>query len=314
MQNNIIKLASIELNKSNDIIKTAGILRLLKNKLFNLFDSDKSQKVSRMINYTGSSKPLLNQTYKLIKDIESSIDDLDVDTYNTNIDLLKQKVDELNNELQKLNKSLDEDVKVSEAERVKQESGLPSGSEGSSSEGDSTYLRRRERPRELKLPEGAKIYEGKTKLSDLDVKKEDIIGGKNVGKFITSWFHIVARDFTQEQKSKLSEQQNLLTLSDLNTLFYNKIPDMKIIKVKTRELVTSNRAPLYGTTGDPKPGYCEITVESELTQLEGKLNNWKLKVIFTLVDQRKKINDELKYTIYLQRVVIANNEDTKKNI
>ncbi|MFZ4795905.1 MAG: hypothetical protein ACOYMA_00330 [Bacteroidia bacterium] len=304
MQNNIIKLASIELNKSNDIIKTAGILRLLKNKLFNLFDSDKSQKVSRMISYTGSIKPLLNQTYKLIKDIESSIDDLDVDTYNTNIELLKQKVNELNNELNKLNKSLDEDVKVSESE--KQRSAIESGEAGRLT-GSSIRERERgrQRPREPSLPEGAAMYDGINNLAELGVKKDDIIEGKNLQKFIDSWNqHLKVTRISGEKKGDIHKKQKALNIFDIKSLFYDKIPYMKIIDVLPRELDSTDNS-VFGRPGERKPGYCEINVESDLTELPKPLNNWQLKVLFRLVDQRNNTNDTLKYTIYLQKVIRA---------
>ena len=93
--NNIIKLASIELNKSNDVIKTAGVLRMLKNRFLSLFDPEMSKDVNQMLETTNNIKPLLTETYKIIKKIEEAINDLDVRDYNANIEALKTKLNGL---------------------------------------------------------------------------------------------------------------------------------------------------------------------------------------------------------------------------
>lgn len=96
--NNLIKLASFELgNHSQDVIKTAGILRMLKNKLLQLFDKQKAAEAAKMVSTTTNMKPLLRETYMAIKDIESAINDLDINSYNENINKLKSKLSELGN-------------------------------------------------------------------------------------------------------------------------------------------------------------------------------------------------------------------------
>ncbi|HUV85247.1 MAG TPA: hypothetical protein VMV86_06010, partial [Methanosarcinales archaeon] len=99
--NNFLKTASQEL-ESNDILKTASILRRLKNKFLNLFDSKRREEVDKLLNKTQSVKPLLGNTYKKIKEIESSINDLDVESYDRNISELKELVSKLNTEMSTL--------------------------------------------------------------------------------------------------------------------------------------------------------------------------------------------------------------------
>jgi len=99
MNNDIIKIAAIQLKKPNDIVKTAGILRMLKNKIWSLFNSDQARDVQKMVDQTSNIKPLLGEAYKLIKKTEAAINDLDLADYNTNIGLLKEKITELNDAL-----------------------------------------------------------------------------------------------------------------------------------------------------------------------------------------------------------------------
>jgi hypothetical protein len=65
---NLLKLASEQLDKSSNIIRTAAILRKLKNKILNLFDSSRREKVQELLNKSIKVSGWI-KTYRTQKDM-----------------------------------------------------------------------------------------------------------------------------------------------------------------------------------------------------------------------------------------------------
>ena len=308
--NNLIKLASIELDKPDDIVRTAGILRMLKNKFLSMFDNERAEKVNNMLDTTTNIKPLLTQTYRTIKKIENAINDLDLDDYNANINLLKQNLNELNEAIKNANEILPkgedkniEEVKQKEeklpaAKSITVEEKKPERKDGA---GVNLLNYKRER---TELPDGAVIYKGIKTLSELGVTSKDILSNTEVGRqFKSSWAHTV-RPKTDEESQKLNEDQSKLSEDDIAKIFYSKIPEMQITQLKGRE-INSIDDPRFGKKGTPKPGYMEVVVVSPVLQLPAPINFWKIKMKFFLIDKRAKADDPLKFKIYRQYVIAA---------
>ena len=308
--NNIIKLASIELNKSNDVVKTAGVLRMLKNKFLSLFDNEMSKNVDQMLETTNNIKPLLSETYKVIKKIEESINDLDVRDYNTNIEILKIKLNELNDAIKNTNEIMPKDEALkSEIENSDVVSEVEQKlSEKQKEEPDGSGVNLLQYKREYaNLPEGAAIYKGIKTLSELGVKSQDILPNKNTLRaFMSSWSDAV-NPKTSEEGKELLEDQNKISEQDIINIFYNKIPEMAITQIKGRE-INSVDDTRFGKKGTPKPGYLEVIVVGPVLPLPPPIDYWKLKMKFWLIDTRKKADDPLKFKIYRQLVIAAMND------
>ena len=111
----LLKLASLQLDDSSDIIRTASILRKLKNKILNLFDSSRRDKVKDLLNKADQLKPLLADIYSLIKKLESSIEDLDLQDYDNTVSELKLKITDLNSKLADVKETVDKSTVKEEA-------------------------------------------------------------------------------------------------------------------------------------------------------------------------------------------------------
>lgn len=315
--NNLIKLASVQLNKSTDIIRVAGILRLLKNKLFMLFDPDLARDVNKMLDSTNGIKHQLYDTYKSIKKVEDAINDLDIVEYNVNIDELKSKLNELNEAIKNVKEIIPEQDSDKNAEQQDESQDVDIGLvELPVTEKKEDVVKKREEkargslvgvPREYApLPDGAKIYEGKTTLSQLGVTANDIKSNVNVRQMPASWALVAMPQTQEDQKELLSLQDALLDQDYVKKAFYNKIPNMRIEKIQGREInVVSDQ---YGNKGDKKPGYMEVVVVGDYEKLPEPLNDWRLKPKFVLVDLRQKPDDPLKYVIYRKYILKADKE------
>ena len=332
--NNIFKIAAITLNRSDnaDVIKTAGILRMLKNKILSMFDSEQARETADLLKTTTSIKPLLSETFQLIKKVESAINDLDIADYNANIDQLKMKISDLNEKIQTLDtqtqKAQEESLKENEevivpepksdlekeigkvvAPETKSESEAISKDKDKDSKSIINKKRRR-----ADLPEGKSIYDGVETLSELGVTAADIKPNlAPITPITASWASENRSKLTDESIQDLLKDQDKLTIDNLIKTFYDKIPSMKIdVKsIKGRELQDDETK---GIVGEKKPGYLELRIVSDLETLQPPLDNWKFKMVFYLVDKREKVDDPLKYIMYRKFIVAAYDKNNDKTI
>ena len=269
--NQIIKTAAN--NDYNDLIKTAGMLRMLKNKIKSMFDADSALKAEELVKKTETIKPLLADTYRLIKKIEDAINDFEVEEYETNISLLKEKVNTLNSALNKISNEAKE-IEPQEQQEQK--------------------VSKKNRQREKGLPEGADLYKNAKTLAELGVSYNDIKENKKGPSGIYSSENLVNIIKKEEDPTKLAENKHKINDDAIRNIFYTKIPNMKIVGIMPRELKSG---------GEKKSGYLEVKVLSELESLPAPFDNWKLRVLFYLVDLRKSPEEKLKFGIYRQLVI-----------
>ncbi len=268
--NELIKTAAN--NDYKNLIKTAGILRMLKNKIKSMFDADSALKAEELVKKTEKIKPLLADTYRLIKKIENAINDFEIEEYETNIILLKEKVNTLNTELNKVSESTENQEEAKETIPIKKD----------------------KRQRESNLPEGATLYKNAKTLSDLGVTFNDIKESKRGPSGIYSSENLVNIIKREEDPAKLEGNKHKISDDAIRNIFYTKIPNMKIVGIMPRELKSG---------GEKKSGYLEVKVLSELESLPAPFENWKLRVLFYLVDLRKSQDEKLRFGIYRQLVI-----------
>lgn len=325
--NNLIKFASIEINKSNDIIRTAGILRMLKNKLYKLFDPEKAKDIEKMLSGTTDIKSQLVDTYRTIKNIESAINDLDVVEYNANLDELKSKLNLLNDALKNVDKVMPEvsdeakemykstetfEEKAEEAKSVEKEQKqekivkapeMDIGIVEKGVPGKAATLKNRIY---TEKPDWAmEIYKGAKVLADIGVKSADIKPNKNTKQMLASWaLNVIPKN--EEEAQELIKAQDLAQNPEfMKKAFFDKIPNMKITKINGREMWTSE----VHTKPTAKRGCLEISVVGNLESLPAPLENWGLLPKFILVDNREKPGDALNYTIYRQYILQSSKGD-----
>jgi len=329
--NEFIKLAALEMENSRDVIKTASVIRLLKNKLLSLFDSEKAGKISKMLDTTSTIKPKLVETYKLIKKVENAINDLDIDDYNATIEELKTKVNELDKTISGLNVFLPdleekEEGKEDNKEPIKKEKKEDSPKEEEakkeSTEDKTLSKPEREPPpyvspgtkreREEKYPIGKESYDDVHTLSELKITANDIILPTDTEMvFKSSWAYIVRPPSDPVESKYLLLEQDKVTLDMIKQTFYNKIPYMDIERITGRELNAVDH-PRFGKKGKQKPGLLEVIIKSDKYQLPSPADNWHMLMVFYLVDARKAVNDPFKFKLYRQYVVNATDDTTGK--
>jgi hypothetical protein len=296
---NLLKLASEQLDKSSNIIKTAAILRKLKNKILNLFDSSRREKVQELLNKSDQTKPLLAEIYSLIKKLESSIEDLDLEDYDDTVKELKSKIIELNSKLN--------DVKGLAETSIKEE---PKEPEKIEEDWKSSKRKRTKKDEEFKQKKS--IYTGISSLSQLNVNSSNIVENKIGPKGIYSSWGFVNFAKTGSDPKALIELQSGLKDDDIRRLFYTDIPNYKIISISPREVAYKDDPSKGWKAGDKKPGSLEIKVQSPIKSLPSPANNWKLSVVFILVDMYGEPTKKGNYRMYRQLVVYAKDEGTGK--
>jgi hypothetical protein len=302
--NNLLKTASQELS-SNDIIKTASILRKLKNKFLNLFDSQRRDDVEKLLNKTQSIKPLLGDTYKKIKEIEESINDLDVDSYNKNISELKELISKLDKEMSKL----DTDTIKNEELKTEKTTNQKSPAKGGRARSDfpQDYISKYYEKDGIKLKTlqevGANI--------GVDIKfGTNIVPTRN---FLMPFFSNMAqmmfvgnaplKDVSypiKPQQYNISSEEFLelekqVSKSELERILYEAMPTFPIKGIFGRELRTS---------GEKKQGIVEIKLsptEGGWIKLPQPMENYVVKIDFILVDKGDPAQP-YNYQLYRQTV------------
>jgi len=312
---NLLKLASEQLDKSSNIIKTAGILRKLKNKILNLFDSSRRQKVEELLNKSEQTKPLLAEIYSLIKELESSIEDFDLEAYDYTVKELKSKITDLSSKLNDV-KNIAETTIKEEAKTFTEEipekviNEIPKDKE---SEEDWKSSKRKRMPKkDESFKEKKSIYTGISSLSQLNVNSSNIVENKIGPKGIYSSWGFVNFAKTGSDPKALIELQQGLKDDDIRRLFYTDIPNYKITSISPRELAYKDDPSKGWKAGDKKPGSLEVRVQSPIKSLPDPANNWKLSVVFILVDMYGEPTKKGNYRIYRQLVVYAKDESTGK--
>lgn len=252
--NNIIKLANIQLSKSpDDVIKIAGLLRFLKNKIRSMFDSEMAQDAAKLVTTTANIKPFLSQTYKSIAKIESAIDDLDIDSYKANVEELKINIAQLNDKIKDLDQfMLDSDQETQISGDVSE---TPSNTNEPVVENRSSnsFVNLLKYPRErAKVPDDIETYKGIQTLSQLGVTADDIrVNEGNMRAMFASWALVVNKSSAEAGEELLKEQEQV-TFDNFKKSIYDKIPEMRIEKILGRELTVIDD-PKYGQKGTKKP-------------------------------------------------------------
>lgn len=317
----MLKFSIEELNK-NDVIKTAGILQKLKNKLLTLFEPYRREKVEMMLDNTAELKPVLSQAYNAIKSIEDSINSYDVIGY-------ESKIDELRNLLVQLNDMLKETEEIASANqeellKTKTEPKIEPKIEKPISPSDK-YKFLMNAPRErIKFSEysqkyyreNGSLYENLNEFGKqfgVNIKFGVNILPNKVGikALFSSWARIVfvgrilKKENTgnieplEESPKEFAVLQDRLTDQQMIDAFYNNLPYYKIKKIEPREKSwrTGNQ-----TT---KVGEVEVFLETGWITLPAPANEWQLKAMFVIVD--KGFPDKPgNFIIYRQWIIGAN--------
>lgn len=263
----LIKLAK-KLDDDN-IIVTAGILRLLKNKIVQLFNPGEAEKAAQILEATKEIKPVLSEVYDYASKVEKAISDLAVDDYNENILYLKDRVNYLNMLLGRI-KELDVVKAVKKLDKAP--------------------------PKYAPVNEDYnKLYKGT--LADSGVTSNDIaFKMENISILVAS---------IQEKanKKEIGFDFSAIAPDVYKTSIIDKIPNMKITGVKGPQI--SNVDSLYGhKENQPQKGSsATVFVESDYLELPGPSFPFLVKVRFILLDKRKNPEDRPKFTVKRQLVV-----------
>lgn len=319
MNKHFIRKTAIELNAYGDnIVKTAGILRQLKNKILNFFSSERQEEANKLINSTAEIKPLLVDTMAIIKNIESSINDLDVESYDMFLDELKQKITELSSKLSDVTA-----IRFSENEEQKISNKPPESSrEGSSAESpvsqSPTNVKRwQDYKREFAKRDESYVqkyyYDNDQKLDTLekvgakigkDIRYPNYIRGNviNVTQIFASW---ALQNFTKDgflSDEELLKMQNSITKNQIEDLFYSKMHEWKIRRILGPEMDFKK------DNKEPKK-HQKLNIEIAPTSpiaLPAPFDNWLLQPVF-YVEDRGDPEKPGNFVIYRQYIIKVKN-------
>jgi len=355
--NEFTKLA-FELKISRDMVKTAGILRKLKNKLFNMFNPERREKTQELMERTNPLKELLPRTYKAIRNIEESINDLDLEGYERNVEDLKSLVGELGSTL-----NLVEDSATEAIEEKPQEDSSnldissdtaeePAGETVAESSGSSGLIEteksdRKERGssaghlperKRFELPEDyVSTYYKDDNGALLDNLKEvgkklgtDIKFGTNIiptKEGLKPLYSLMAKilfvgmikpgnvagkkTVDRVAKEPIDPKEFLnkqISIDDelMEAMFYEQMPNFKILKVVGRELDGNE---------NKKGGHVEVMVSPQSNgkwqRLPPPMDDYEIMIQFTLVDKGDP-SAKGNYQIYRQTTNAVRNVSNKK--
>ncbi len=305
---NILKIAENELKSSNDIIKTAAILRRLKNKLLRLFDGEQREQAEQLLDKTIHIKPLLADTYKVMRLVEEAIKDLDLDSYNTNVDELRRLVSELGNSLDEV-----EYTTTGAAAPIPETTPttrVPSETPATPKEQkkyDIDWIKRKrqriETPTDyvdkyykidgklaknlkevgqnlgVNIQFGVNILPNREGLKPIFYTMAAVIFAGNIapGNEVNVKNKLGGTSFEVDPKD-LSELQDKVSLQAMEDIFYKEMPTFPIVGVLGRE---------KGKEGKQKLGAAElklIPTENGWVRLPNPLDTWLVRLEFYLVD------------------------------
>jgi len=307
----IIKISN-QIKKSNDILITAGLLTKLKNKILFIFNKDKKDQAQSMIEQTTELKPKLVETYELIKNIEKSIDNLDVDKYEFEINNLQFKVDDLSDTIKKI-VSLTNEEESEIQDSKKEPSSLPDKTRHRWHFPDDS-----EQNYNNKYYKDGKLYKnlnefGKQFGVDIQYGPNIVASKTGVKSLFASWATFVftgsfkkqpdapgsLEEFKEEydDPKKFSDLQDRIPENEMGNAFYKNLSFYDIIAIEPRETVVSNDE-------IKKKGEIEVFLISPWISPPAPLNNWKLKAKFVIVDNGDptKLNN---FIIYRQWIIEA---------
>lgn len=268
----IVKLAN-KIN-SEDIVATAGILSLLKNKIVQLFNPEEAQKAAKILEATKELKPVLSDVYEYAGKVEKAISDASVEDYNSNILYLKDRVNHLNFLLGKI-----KDIEIARA--ISPE-------------------KKQYAPVENALKD---FYKVGSSLKDLGISTVDI-NPKNIIYLIQG----INEKATQKGIvfSFLDIPKDVYIRN-----IYDKISEMRITSVRGPGLnLVDSR---WGEEGSKKKGsMATIFVESDYLKLDAPVP-FLIKVRLELMDKRKEVLDPPQLRLYRQFVVDVLTADKKAN-
>lgn len=273
---NIIKLAKT--NDYKNIVVTAGILRMLKNKIVQLFNDDEARKASEMLIATKEIKPALSEVYEYAEKVEKAISDLDANDYNRNVLYLKDRISNLNRLLGK--------VKDLEIARIINKDRPVSRNAPVSEDIAAVY--------KLQQP----LKDSGVDFSNIEINYDTIVYLKNSISEKAS-----SKGFVYDFEAIPNET--------FKSAIYSQIPNMTVTKVTGPELNLVDS--VYGQKDTPKRGsIANVVVESDFIQLPATVPVL-VKVKFILLDKRKNVDSPMKLKLAKQFVSEVKTMDKRSN-